>query len=136
MAESGGSQLVLRDSAPTLLHDAEAYTVALRACVILVRFGTSRNPLFFFFKDPAPPDISPLPLPDALPISIRFPARPRGAAPVRGRDSPARRRRQAPGELFLRLQPPAPDPPPAVDRRPGAGHRRRQRRWEIGRAHV
>src|SRR2546430_4029419 len=30
--------------------------------------GVPRRALFFFFKDPAPPEISPLPLPDALPI--------------------------------------------------------------------
>src|SRR5256885_5488079 len=38
-------------------------------------FVTLPHPLisfFFFFKDPAPPEISPLPLPAALPIPARF----------------------------------------------------------------
>src|SRR4051794_41541222 len=40
---------------------------ALTQCIVL----------FFFLKDPPPPDISPLPLHDALPISARPPGSPR-----------------------------------------------------------
>src|ERR1041384_4510025 len=36
---------------------------------IIVRVLRSRVIVFFFFKDTAPPEIYPLPLPDALPIS-------------------------------------------------------------------
>src|SRR2546428_4975806 len=38
--------------------------------IIYISRGRSRDPLFFFLNDPAPPEIYPLPLPAPLPISI------------------------------------------------------------------
>src|SRR2546430_16555514 len=49
-----------------------------------------RSFFFFFLNDTAPPEIYPLPLPDALPIS---PARATRGARARGRRVPAVRRR-------------------------------------------
>src|SRR2546430_14833899 len=64
--------------------------------------------LFFFLNDAAPPEISPLPLPAALPICDRPGARdpPRGRRiEPRARRAPAHRRR-------------SPRPPPVVGGRP------------------
>src|SRR5256886_14754555 len=82
---------------------------------------------FFFFNDPAPTEISPLPLHDALPIS--WPP-PRAAPPGCSRaPSPASRRRTAPPRS-ARARTPAPAAPPAGVRA------RALRGGEIGRAHV
>src|SRR5258708_33747437 len=46
--------------------------------------------IFFFFNDPAPPDISTLPLPDPLPIPTTEPSRIKSAEPLR-KTTPAER---------------------------------------------
>src|SRR5256886_15912355 len=49
----------------------------------ILSYSTSHHSctlLFFFFNDTAPPEISPLPLHAALPISLAAPAGPWGAA--------------------------------------------------------
>src|SRR3989337_104284 len=59
----------------------------------LLRRGESvRSVFFFFFNDPATPEIYPLSLPDALPISAR---RRRDRPPARPRRRPRRGRRAA-----------------------------------------
>src|SRR5256885_15050480 len=84
---------------------------------------------FFFFNDPAPPEISPLPLPDALPISAGARPQPPGVrldGPARLHEQPVRTRRVG---SRVPLRGPY-----------GTGHdprgRAGVRRAEIGRAHV
>src|SRR2546428_14016401 len=97
-----------------------------------------RNPyhvsVFFFLNDPAPPEIYPLSLHAALPISGRTrPGWPhRGPSPVRPGD-------RRPGTGWRRPPSPQPGCPPAGS----GGHPRRQPalpaapgRSQIGRAHV
>src|ERR1039458_1162820 len=54
-------------------HTLWQYTVSIQDAIRL-RYSTLRRAVFsvffffFFFNDPAPPEIYPLPLPDALPI--------------------------------------------------------------------
>src|SRR5256886_13955464 len=92
-----------------------------------------RKLFFFFFNDPATTEISPLPLPDALPIWHRRPA-----STLAGRfspDSPRRRTRRS-------YRTPHPATPPSA-RQFRASDRARQERHcahnagdQIGRAHV
>src|SRR2546429_8482246 len=57
---------------------------------MLVGKGARQPSFFFFFKDPAPPEIYPLPLHDALPICARAAGtHPKGAALVHCRDASA-----------------------------------------------
>src|SRR2546421_10082397 len=52
-------------------------TLEVLFCFIILPFYRPLCLLFFFFNDTAPPEISPLPLPDALPICS-----PRAKAPA------------------------------------------------------
>src|SRR5256886_957043 len=112
-------------------------TVTVRGawlCSVLLcdRLQGQRTFLFFFFKDPAPPGISPLPLPAALPI---------GAAAGRGAESPpwprplrGARVRRSP---HASIRAPARTPRARRGRCGSAGPgrvRSRARRGEIGRA--
>src|SRR5256885_17170891 len=102
-------------------------------CTLFARCGRGALTLFlFFFNEPAPPEISPLSLPDALPIFEEVPselAEVRGEIARRGHEEHARIERG-----MTR---------PRCGALPG-GHRRGKRRRlvgetpaeEIGRAHV
>src|SRR2546430_15130631 len=64
----------IRDCEFIMLQVAKSWFLAFSPLLLSFSF------FFFFFNDPAPPEISPLPLPDALPISwalalYRAPAR-------------------------------------------------------------
>src|SRR2546430_14847204 len=94
--------------------------------------GTHRFSLFFFFNDPAPPEIYTLPLHDALPISRRARAAAGGCAghagvqQVRSRGRPAGPRHAHPPAARHAVR----------AHRPGAGGAARASEAEIGRAHV
>src|ERR1039457_6709048 len=63
----------------TLVRCSQLHLEHIRMRGEPVDFGRARPLVFFFFNDPAPTEISPLSLPDALPISI--PARKRQRHP-------------------------------------------------------
>src|SRR5256886_5467351 len=129
---------------PSRTRDAQARLLVLDAPVyvlaehlpLLYNFALlhARRPthLFFFFKDPAPPELSPLPLPDPLRIPPWQPRRARGRArssassPARpGRTSRSPRSRE--GLLRPRWARPA-APVPGAPRRPRAASGARQDR--------
>src|SRR5256886_6247444 len=116
----------MNESMKNLINDCEyplVYEIKLRSNMelqirdMIVDMFANLQSLyfFFFFNDPAPPEIYPLPLPVALPISGR--GRPARPAPRAGR-SPA-----ATPPVPLR-RPPAPPGGPAQWRRSGRPPRR------------
>src|SRR2546421_7297645 len=103
--------------------------MCLLVCFLLL-FLLSLGSLLFFLKNPAPPEISPLPLHDALPISAAHPRAPPLMASERDRGTPApprRPRRSCRGcrqtcwcrrtNLACRKCPGSPTPPPWPDRK-------------------
>src|SRR2546430_14268190 len=71
------------------VSNASIASAAFSSAHVVICVLTSLTFFFFFFNDPAPPEISPLPLHDALPISPRAP-------PVPGRGTPLDRERWSP----------------------------------------
>src|SRR2546421_221149 len=58
-----------------LLLRVFSHTALIWAGFLFLLLGRPLAFFFFFFNDPAPPEISPLPLHDALPISVILPRR-------------------------------------------------------------
>src|ERR1035438_10198816 len=65
--------LEFREFRMELFPPGGGQTVIARAAVVIGNAPFRFHPAFFFFKDPAPTEISPLSLHDALPISARSP---------------------------------------------------------------
>src|SRR2546429_1524659 len=76
------------------------------SCLLIL--SQTQLSFFFFFNIPAPPEISPLPLPAALPFCHDRPGRREPTAPLRRRGASGPRARPAGASCRCRGRPPAP----------------------------